>query len=931
MGRSNRFFALLLGMLLFTAVFGEAGIINVPTATHPTIQAALNDAMPGDVIQVQSGVYNEKIIFPRSGNASAGYITLMAVTGAASIIDGSGLPAGDMVLIPSRSYVKIIGFEIRNNLGVNDASGIRVTGAGSFIEIRNNRIHEIRGQHAMGITIYGTEVTAISNLIIDSNEIYDCDPADSEALTLNGNVTDFEVTNNIVRDVNNIGIDFIGGETDIQPDPALVTRNGVCRGNQVYRANHVDGYAGGIYVDGGKDIVIENNIVSECDLGIEIGAENAGFVTSGVIVRNNRIYRNQKAGLVFGGYDVSVGRTANCKFLNNVLFKNDVLNDGVGEVWIQYAENNILRNNIFFCTGQNILLYSEAGNINNTLDYNQWYTAAGAGSAQFIWRSVFYGSFTAYRNGTGQDANSQFGNPLFVSAAAADFHVAANSPVINKGDPAFVPDVGEVDIDNQPRLSGGRVDIGADEIQQNSTPSLTINNVTVTEGNSGTVTASFTVTLSPSSSQTVTVSYATANGTATAGSDYTTGSGTLTFPANSTTQVVAVMIHGDVLDEANETFLVNLSNATNATIADNQGQGTITDDDPTPTLSINDVTVTEGNAGTTTASFTVTLSVSSGQNVTVNYTTANGTATAGGDYVSVSGTATFPAGSTTQPIAVTVNGDLVDEPNETFFVNLSSATNATIADNQGLGTITDDDLGSPNLALGKPTTAKSTSGSNTPAKAVDGNGTTYWQSGPVSSKTIMWIYVDLQSVYNVGRVVIKWRGSNYAKKYQIETSLDGSNYSTAYTDNAGNGGTDDFTFPTVSARYVEIWITQNNSSSERVNEFEVYAGASTMVKEQSTAAAEASGEIPDVVTLAPNFPNPFNPTTQISYSLPSTMHTMLKIYSISGQEVATLVNEVRAAGTHTVTFDASRLTSGVYFSVLQAGEVRQVRRLVFMK
>ena len=161
---------------------------------------------------------------------------------------------------------------------------------------------------------------------------------------------------------------------------------------------------------------------------------------------------------------------------------------------------------------------------------------------------------------------------------------------------------------------------------------MTISDVSVTEGNSGTKAATFTVTLSPTSTQAVTVGYATANGTATAGSDYVATSGTLTFAAGVSTQTIAVTINGDATVETDETVLVNLSGATNATIGDAQGIGTITNDDQ-PSLAINDVSVSEGNSGTKTATFTVTLSPTSTQAVTVGYATANGTATAGSDYV----------------------------------------------------------------------------------------------------------------------------------------------------------------------------------------------------------------------------------------------------------------------------------------------------------
>ncbi len=224
------------------------------------------------------------------------------------------------------------------------------------------------------------------------------------------------------------------------------------------------------------------------------------------------------------------------------------------------------------------------------------------------------------------------------------------------------------------------------------TPTLSVNDVSVTEGDSGTVNAAFTVSLSPASGQIVTVNYATANGTATAGSDYQgIGTTTLTFNPGVTSQPVNLLVNGDTLDEDNETFFVNLSGAANATIADNQGVGTINDDDPLPNLAISDVTQVEGNSGTTNFGFTVSLSPASGRTVSVNYTTANGTATAGGDYQAAANALTFNPGETNKPVTVVVIGDTLNEADETFFVNLTNPTNATITDNQGVGTITNDD------------------------------------------------------------------------------------------------------------------------------------------------------------------------------------------------------------------------------------------------
>jgi hypothetical protein len=241
-----------------------------------------------------------------------------------------------------------------------------------------------------------------------------------------------------------------------------------------------------------------------------------------------------------------------------------------------------------------------------------------------------------------------------------------------------------------------------------SSPSLTINDVSVTEGNSGSINAVFTVSLSAASGQPVTVNFASADGTATAGSDYTAVNGTLTFAPGATTQTIPVSVNGDVVNEANETFFVNLSGAANALIGDAQGVGTINNDDSLPTLSINDATVTEGNSGTTNAVFTVTLSAVSDQTVVVNYATVDGTASAASDYISTNGSLTFFPGTTTQTITVRVNGDLLTELNETFFVNLTVSLNADITDSQGLGTINNDDQ--PALSINDVTVTEGNTG-----------------------------------------------------------------------------------------------------------------------------------------------------------------------------------------------------------------------------
>ncbi|WNH47040.1 putative Ig domain-containing protein [Xanthomonas hawaiiensis] len=224
-------------------------------------------------------------------------------------------------------------------------------------------------------------------------------------------------------------------------------------------------------------------------------------------------------------------------------------------------------------------------------------------------------------------------------------------------------------------------------------PALSINDVSQNEGNSGTTAFTFTVSLSqPAGTGGVSFDLATADGTATAGTDYISSSvNGLTIPAGSSSATFTVQVIGDTLNEPNETFYVNVTNPNGATINRGQGVGTINNDDAQPSLSIGDVSVAEGNSGTTTATFIVTLSGASGQTVTVNFATADGSANAGSDYVAHSGTLTFLPGTTTQNVAVTINGDTTVEPDETFTVNLSGASNATIARATATGTILNDD------------------------------------------------------------------------------------------------------------------------------------------------------------------------------------------------------------------------------------------------
>ena len=238
---------------------------------------------------------------------------------------------------------------------------------------------------------------------------------------------------------------------------------------------------------------------------------------------------------------------------------------------------------------------------------------------------------------------------------------------------------------------------------------FSITGASVTEGDAGTALIVFTVTLSGSTAKTATVRYSTGGGTASPPSDYSPANGMLSFPKGVTQRQVAVTVFGDTMDEADEFFVMSLSQATRTKIIVAQANGVITDDDAPSVVSAGAASAPEGDTGAnTTLAFPVRLDRPSGLQVTVAFSTTAGTATPGADYTSVSGsTLTFAPGQTFLTAQVTVVGDDEDEGNETLHVTLTSPTNALLGTASAEGTIVDNDpLITPNITIADVTDAE---------------------------------------------------------------------------------------------------------------------------------------------------------------------------------------------------------------------------------
>ncbi len=452
------------------------------------VQYAANHVQAGDTVNVLAGSYNETVNIPVSGSATAGYITFQNYAGQAAAVDGTGLsiPGGQYGLfnIAGQSYIIIQGMEIRNYKTTKRnivPVGIYISGAGGFIRLLNNHIHDIVtsasgcNANALGIAVYGTMAPAsLNNITISGNEINSLKTGCSETMSLDGNVDTFTVSNNLIHDNNNIGIDAIGFE-GVSPDPAYdQARNGEITLNTVYNITSQGNpsypkncwCSDGIYVDGGTKIIIERNLIHNVDLGIEMASEHSGHDTSFVTARSNLIYFGNSAGISIGGYANTVGGSDNINIVNNSLLENDGKNTGSGEFQIQYhATSNLFENNIVYAGAQGLLLHDFTNSTANpaTLDYNLYYFPGSANSATFVWQKKTYSGITAYQTASGEDNHSIYTDPLYLSLTTPDLHVQSSSRAVNAGNNLGSAIVGTLDFAGNPRVQGSNIDIGAYE------------------------------------------------------------------------------------------------------------------------------------------------------------------------------------------------------------------------------------------------------------------------------------------------------------------------------------------------------------------------------------------------------------------------------------------------------------------------------------
>jgi hypothetical protein len=473
----------------YVATIGNDSNAGTKSSPWRTVQHAADTARAGSTVYVRGGIYEELVSINASGNASDGFIKFRSYPGETAILDAEHfIPSGRQAVltIHNQSYVKIEDFEIRNFRTAEHRLvplGISVIGSGSHIELLKNNVHHIQqtfpgrdapgsGGNGFGIAVYGTDAkTPITDLVIDGNEVHHLKTGSSESLVVNGNVTNFRITHNVVHDNNNIGIDVIGFERTA-PDPAVdQARDGLVSGNLVYnitsRGNPAygnDESSDGIYVDGGTRILIEQNIIHDVDFGIELASEHKDRATSYITARNNLIYHGHTAGVSIGGYAPDRGHTDHCIVINNTLYENDTSATGSGEFQIQWnMADNVFENNIVYAGPRCLMSLNKSQLDKNrppaTVDHNLYYCASGAQASKWAGASGTLAGFDKYVEATGNDRSSHFSDPQFVDPGKGDFDLQSDSPALRAGTTDDFP-LGEFDLAGSPRVKSAKIDLG---------------------------------------------------------------------------------------------------------------------------------------------------------------------------------------------------------------------------------------------------------------------------------------------------------------------------------------------------------------------------------------------------------------------------------------------------------------------------------------
>lgn len=377
---------------IYVATTGSDSANGSASSPVLTLQRAADLATAGTTVHIATGTYQGPVYIENSGTL-AQPIVFEPMQSAKVVITGT--PSADdehLFHIENQAYVIIRGLEFTNFWTTSEQItpvAIYVTGSSNHILIENNYIHELgtrvnnENGNAHGIAVYGTQ--PITDIQVNNNQVENLTLGSSEAIVLNGDVTNFEVNNNQVNNNNNIGIDIIGFEGTAKTGSDYARRgdiidntvtNNSSRTNPAYKG---DISAGGIYVDGGKQVFIQNNTVTGNDIGIEVASENFQKLTENIWVQGNTITNSSYTGIAVGGYDQQRGGVKQITLIDNIVTNNDLDDNQGGQLLLQFNIQQLLvKDNKFtsspsrYMTVANILDRSEVNFQNNSYSRNSF-------------------------------------------------------------------------------------------------------------------------------------------------------------------------------------------------------------------------------------------------------------------------------------------------------------------------------------------------------------------------------------------------------------------------------------------------------------------------------------------------------------------------------------------------------------------------------
>lgn len=427
---------------IYVATDGNDEQSGTKASPYQTLNKAAEEATPGTTVYIREGVYKEQLVVQHSGT-KVNPIVFQPYKEEKVVLSGTGTEnkAGDTALltIDSQDYIEIRGLVLENlatDLADETVMGIHVTGSSSHIILENNHIKRVEthaeGGNAHGIAVYGTE--PMTNINVIGNTVEELKLGASEALVLNGNIDGFNVERNTVRHNDNIGIDLIGYE-GVSSEQDYV-RNGTVRNNVIHDISSYgnpaygeDYSAGGIYVDGGKNITIEENTIHHSDIGIEVTSEHAGQYADQIKVLRNTVYNNFYTGISIGGYDAKRGGTKNSIIAKNVLYRNDSKELGGGQLLIQHdVKDNTIEKNILTAGPSLFIANYFTTNEGNILSRNVFHKEEEEAAA-WVWKDEEFTSFLDFKAASKSDTFSSYMDVTYKNPNKGNFELEEGSPV----------------------------------------------------------------------------------------------------------------------------------------------------------------------------------------------------------------------------------------------------------------------------------------------------------------------------------------------------------------------------------------------------------------------------------------------------------------------------------------------------------------------